>query len=300
MSMIRNIAAAALLAGGLVAPALAQTSPQEVRSQFASAPTLISRYGPGAEQFGELRVPPGRGPFPVAIVIHGGCWLSEMETLKGTAPIASALADRGIATWNIEYRRLGQEGGGWPGTWRDWGAATDHLRTLAKRYRLDLSRVVAIGHSAGAPAAVYLASRPRLGAGSEIRGRDPLRLAGAVAIDGPPDVTRLIGADADICGRPVIAPLMGGTPEQHPMRYLQASPSRNLPLATPVWLVSSSPVLQREWAEAYKAAAEAKGDRVWILYPAAGDHFNVVHTQRPQWREVQRLIIDRAFASRRR
>ncbi|HZG44928.1 MAG TPA: alpha/beta hydrolase [Allosphingosinicella sp.] len=280
--------------------AMAQTSPQEVEALPASAPTLISRYGPSPMQFGELRVPPGRGPFPVAIVIHGGCWLREFASVKGTAAIASALADRGIATWNIEYRALGDQGAGWPGTWQDWGAAADHLRTLAGRYPLDLKRVVAIGHSAGAPAAVYLAARPRLSAGSQIRGRDPLRLAGAVAIDGPPDITRLLGPDAEICGQPVIARLMGGTPEQHPMRYSQGSPGQNLPLGAPVWMVSASPVLRREWAEAYRTAAEAKGDRVGIVYPAGGDHFNVIHTGKPQWREVQRLIIDQAFAPRRR
>lgn len=299
--MIRRMLIVALTAGLAIPPlAQAQTRPAEVNRLPASPPTLISRYGPAPMQFGELRVPPGRGPFPVAIVIHGGCWLREMASQRISAPIASALTDRGIATWNIEYRALGDEGAGWPGTWRDWGAAADHLRTLARRHRLDLSRVVAVGHSAGAPAAAYLAMRPRLGASSEIRGRDPLRLTGAVAIDGPPDLSRLIGPDAAICGRPVIAPLMGGTPEQHPMRYLQASPGRNLPLGMPVTLVSSSPVLQREWAEAYKTAAEAAGDDVSILYPADGDHFNVIHPERPQWRAVQRAIIDHLFGPRRR
>lgn len=245
-------------------------------------------------------MPPGRGPFPVAIVIHGGCFSREFETLRGTAPIATALADRGIATWNIEYRRLGDAGAGWPGTWQDWGAAADHLRSLAGRHRLDLSRVVAVGHSAGAPAAVFLAARRRLPNRAPIRGRNPLPVSAVVAIDAPADITNLVGPDAQICGRPVIAPLMGGTPDQHPNRYRYASPTAQLPLGVPVWMVRSSPVLQEAWAESYRSAATARGDRVEVIVPAGGGHFNVIHTARPQWREVQRLIVDKAFAPRRR
>jgi acetyl esterase/lipase len=251
-------------------------------------------------QFGELRVPPGRGPFPVAIVIHGGCWLREFASVKGTAAIASALTERGIATWNIEYRALGDQGAGWPGTWQDWGAAADHLRTLARRHRLDLDRVVAVGHSAGAPAAVFLAARQRLAGSVPIRGRNPLRISSVVAIDAPADVTNLIGPDREICGQPVITRLMGGTPEQHPGRYRAVSPIAQLPLGVPVWMVRASPVLQEAWAESYRSAAVAKGDRVEVVVPVGGDHFNVIHTGRPQWREVQRLIVDKAFAVPRR
>src|SRR5262245_51324652 len=70
-------------------------------------------YGSDPLQFGDLRMPPGRGPFPVAIVIHGGCWLSRYSLVNST-PLADALRDAGIATWNIEYRRTEDSGGGWP------------------------------------------------------------------------------------------------------------------------------------------------------------------------------------------
>jgi pimeloyl-ACP methyl ester carboxylesterase len=260
LPMLKSLAAAlALVATAAPAPAQAQTSPQEVQALPATAPTLVTRYGSAPMQFGELRVPPGRGPFPVAIVIHGGCWLREFETVRGTAPIASDLTDRGIATWNIEYRALGDPGAGWPGTWRDWGAAADHLRTLARRHRLDLSRVVAVGHSAGAPAAVFLAARHRLPSSDPIRGRNPLRVSGVVAIDAPADITSLVGPDQEICGQPVIARLMGGSPAEHPARYRAASPVAQLPLGVPVWMIRSSPVLQEAWAESYRSAASAVG-----------------------------------------
>ncbi len=54
-------------------------------------------------------------------------------------PVAAALTEAGIATWNVEYRRLGNAGGGWPGTFQDVAHAADFLRTLAKGNDLDLT-----------------------------------------------------------------------------------------------------------------------------------------------------------------
>jgi acetyl esterase/lipase len=293
----------ALFVAALTTPAAgvsAQTSPSDVHAASVSPPTTIGRYGPAPEQFGELRMPPGRGPFPVAVIIHGGCWTRSFETLRGTSGIATALQARGIATWNIEYRALGDPGAGWPGTFLDWGAATDHLRVLARRHRLDLRRTIVVGHSAGAHAAAFVATRRRLPAGSEIRGGNPLRVRGAVLIDGPPDIAPFAGVDEQICGAPVISQLMGGTPAAQPARYRGSSPLTYLPLGIPLYLVAASPVLPREAAEAYRAAAEARGDRVEILAPAGGDHFNIIFPGRPQWSEVENFIVSRAVGTLRR
>ncbi|RSV20803.1 alpha/beta hydrolase [Sphingomonas sp. ABOLH] len=136
--------------------------PPQLHALPVTAPTLVEAYGPDPLQIGELRLPAGPGPFPVVMVIHGGCWTKGYETLAGTAPLASALTDKGVATWNIEYRQVGDTRGGWPGTFQDWGAALDHLRVLARTQPLDLKHVVTVGHSAGAHAALWLAARPRL------------------------------------------------------------------------------------------------------------------------------------------
>src|SRR3546814_2820812 len=101
--------------------------------------------GEAQRQCGELRVPQGKGPFPVAVVIHGGCWLEKFADLRNLAPVASDLPKIGIATWNIEYRR-NDNGGGWPATFTDVGSAVDHLRSLSKRYPLDLSRAIGRAH----------------------------------------------------------------------------------------------------------------------------------------------------------
>jgi acetyl esterase/lipase len=260
----------------------------------ATAPTAVQKYGSGALQFGELRLPPGEGRHPVVVVIHGGCWTKGFATLRNTAAIASELAKHGVATWNIEYRQVGDDGGGWPGTFLDWGAALDHLRVLEKSYPLDLSRVIVIGHSAGAHAALWLAGRGRLPAGGEIRGADPLRVFAAVAIDGPGDLAGFVGYDAQVCGQPVIVPLMGGTPAEQTERYRQASPQAMLPLGVRQCLVASS-VLTIEKAQEYRALAEKAGDAVEVLSFTDAGHFGVIAPGRKAWAAIQQWILERAI-----
>ena len=188
------------------------------------APSKVEAYGADPLQYGELRLPAGPGPFPVAVIIHGGCWTRGFATLRYMAPLASALAAKGVATWNVEYRQLGDNEAGWPGTFLDWAAATDHLRALAQKHPLDLSRVIAVGHSAGAQAALWLAARGRLPPTSAIRSGDPLKISAVVAIDGPVDLKAFIALDKFVCGKPVVSRLLGGSPEEVPGRYRESSP----------------------------------------------------------------------------
>lgn len=264
--------------------------PVEVAKLPSSAPTIVEAYGTDPLQFGELRLPPGRGPFPVAIIIHGGCFTKGFATLSYMAPIASALRHQGIATWNIEYREVGDVGGGWPGSFEDWAAATDHVRSLAKRYPLDLSRVVAVGHSAGASAALWIAGRETLPRSSEIRGGDPLRLIATFAIDGPADLAAWIGEDARICHMPVIAPLFGGAPAQVPEHYAQGNPLSLLPLKVPQVLIASS-VLTESDAATFKTQATAKGDTVTVLTLQDAGHFDMLAPADASWSQIEKLIL---------
>lgn len=265
----------------------------DINALPASDPALVQKYGTDPLQYGELRLPAGKGPFPVAVVIHGGCWTKGLATLRNTAPIASDLTKSGVATWNIEYRQVGDAGGGWPGTFLDWGAAVDHLRELGKSYPLDLSRVVVMGHSAGAHAALWVAARQRLTADSAIRGANPLPIHAAVAIDGPGDLAGFVGFDAHICGASVVVPLMGGTPAERPERYHQASPQALLPLGVPQFLISAV-VLTPDKAEEYQKLAQAKGDSVEVLILNTG-HFELIAPGQAAWNAVKHLILDRAF-----
>jgi len=268
--------------------------PRDVDALPSSTPTLVSAYGSDPLQVGELRLPPGKGPFPVVIVVHGGCWTKGFATWKNTAPLASALTGMGYATWNIEYRQMGDPGAGWPGTFRDWAAATDHLRILAKTQPISLKRVAVVGHSAGAHAALWIASRPHLPARSEIGSKRPLPISVTVGIDGPGDITSFVGFDAKICGKPVIAPLMGGLPQERPDRYRLASPVDNLPTSARQYLVTST-VLTPEAGERYRSLAAAKGQTVQVLDAKNGGHFDIIAPGSAAWKQQIEPFLAKAL-----
>jgi acetyl esterase/lipase len=155
-------------------------------------------YGTDPLQFGELGVPSTKGPHPVAVVVHGGCWVAKLGNMEERAvamemirPLAAALTEAGIATWNIEYRRLGHPGGGWPGTFHDVAHAADFVRTLARDHDLDLTRVIAIGHSAGGHLVMWLAARSKLRKTSDLYMDDPLRLTGVPSVGNARIVNRV-------------------------------------------------------------------------------------------------------------
>ena len=248
-------------------------------------------YGALPLQFGELRVPSTKGPHPVAIVIHGGCWLSRLGkyppqavALDNMRPLAAALTAAGIATWNIEYRRLGDEGGGWPGTFRDVAAAADHIRALAPTHGLDLSRAISIGHSAGAHFALWLAARPKLSATSELFTREPMRLAGVVSLDGPADLRATIALQRPVCGSPVITDLLGGTPEERPERYRDGSPIEQLPFGVPQ--VFFTGLMFDAHAAPYEAAVKRAGDSAETIASPKAGHFVFIDPQSEMWPRV--------------
>jgi acetyl esterase/lipase len=246
-------------------------------------------YGADPLQFGELRLPPGAGPHPVAVVIHGGCWRSAFD-LEHVASASAALAAAGVATWTLEYRRLGDPGGGWPGTFRDVALGTDHLRTLAERHSLDLGRVVLVGHSAGGHLALWLAARRGVPQGSAISSPDPLPVRGVVSLAGITDL-RAYGAGAGGC-HSAVAPLLGGTPAEVPSRYSEASPIEMLPLGVPTRLVHGAldPIVPLEQSLDFEERARASGDdsEAWIVRDAG--HFELIAPGSAAWPHVERAV----------
>jgi len=249
-------------------------------------------YGSDPLQFGELRLAAGPGPHPVAVVIHGGCWLAEYD-LGYISALAAALAEAGVATWSIEYRRVGDPGGGWPGTFTDVAAAADHLRGLAAGHHLDLSRVVAVGHSAGGHLALWLAARHGLAADDPLRGPSPLPLAGVVALAGIPDLAAFAAPEG--CGA-AVAPLLGGEPAGVPERLHRASPIERLPLGLPQVLIVGAldTVVPPEQAERYAAAAAAAGEMVRVLPITAAGHFELVVPGSVAWPSVRDAVLELA------
>src|SRR5262245_9860411 len=253
-------------------------------------------YGSNEFQFGELRLPKaakcalgamGDGPHPVAIVIHGGCWMSQYG-LSYMGHLSAALAESGVATWSVEYRRIGNEGGGWPGTFVDVSRAADHLRALAKTYPLDLKRVIATGHSAGGHLALWLATRKNLPKDSPVYSSDPLPLLGVVSIAGITDLRRT-GTACD--GN--VAQLMGGSADDKAAIYNLASPIELLPLGIPYAIVQgdSDPIIPLAMARDYADAAKKKGDDAKLVVIEKAGHFEVVDPKSFAWAAVKDEVL---------
>ena len=168
----------------------------------------------------------------------------------------------------------------------------DYLRTLAKTQPLDLNRVVLIGHSAGAHEVLWAASRAKLPANSPIHAAHPLPIKAVVAIDGPGTIAPFVGIDAQVCGKPVIVPLMGGTPAEQPARYKDVSAQDHLPLGVPQYLVQGA---LGQLMQPHVDAAKAAGDKVETLAPAGADHFDIVTPSAPNGQAVIDFVVTRAF-----
>lgn len=267
---------------------------EQIAALPTPAPDHRESYGSDPLQFGELRLPEGPGPHPVAVFIHGGCWRSEYD-LRHVASASEALTRAGIAVWTIEYRRIGDPGGGWPGTFQDVARATDHLRSLAQRFPLNLDRVITMGHSAGGHLALWLAARDQLPAASPIAGPDPLPLHGVVSLAGIPDL-RAYSAGSGSCNASVPR-LLGGTPQEVPERYAQASPFELLPLAVPQRLVhgGSDPTVPVEQSREHAERARARGDDARLEIIEGAGHFDVIAPFTPAWRSVERAARELLF-----
>jgi acetyl esterase/lipase len=246
-------------------------------------------YGLEARQFGELRLPPGPGPHPVAICLHGGFWRARYD-LAYLGHVCAALTARGIATWNVEYRGIGHSGGGWPGTFLDVAHAADYVRTLAHVHSLDLDRVLTLGHSAGGQLALWLAGRRNIAPASPLHVPDPLRPRAAVALAGVLDLAR---AQELRLSDDVTHTLLGGTPEDVPERYAAASPITLLPLGVRQLLIhgTADDSVPFAMSERYAAAAATAGDPVTLLALPDTGHFEPVDPEACEWPMVLDAIL---------
>ena len=243
-------------------------------SSFPNPPAdHVIAYGQNDLQFGELRLPSGQGPFPVMVLIHGGCWLSAYD-IAHIRKLAAAFTKEGIATWTIEYRRVGDPGGGWPGTFDDVDAGADHLATLAGQFNLDLDRVIVAGHSAGGHLAIWLANRPSQWP-AQIQPTAVLALAPAA------DLAWL--HQQQVCGN-VIDKLMGGSPEQYPQRYQAASGTQRLPLQVPQYIVIGQH--DKSWAPVghmYVEQARQHGNSPQVINASESGHFEMIDPDSTTW-----------------
>lgn len=273
----RRAAALALLLGAIPQPMPAQILSTREAMAIPSRPADHRiAYGPGAEQFGDLRLPSGPGRHPVVALVHGGCWLAAYG-LDYLGAIADALAEAGIATWSIEFRRVGSPGGGWPGTMRDVGVAIDYLRVLATSHPLDLGRVALSGHSAGGHLVLWAAARGKQPPSSPLHSADPLPVRGVVALAPIADLAASVTAEYPLCNGSA-AQLMGGSPVEVADRYALASPSELLPLGVPYVIVNGAedPIVPVAHVTAFAERARRAGDQVRLEIVPASGHFEPV------------------------
>ena len=249
-------------------------------------------YGADPNQFGELWVPAGKGRFPVVVLIHGGCWQAELPGTILMDYMAADLRAKGVAVWNLEYRRIGHSGGGYPGTFLDVAAGVDKLRGLAKARNLDLSRVVVAGHSAGGQLAAWTAARGRLPKTSPLYVAEPLPIRAAVTIDGINDLKAYRAEGPGRCGEPrTVDDLVKGAPQQTP--YADTSPRELLPTKVPQVVMSGAldPIVPVKFARDYAAAAMRLGTRTeLVVYPDAG-HFEPIDPATSAGRAVDDKLV---------
>lgn len=249
-----------------------------------SADERIS-YGDSDQQFIDLWLPQDEYEpvAPIVILIHGGCWLEQYD-IAHIRPLATAIADNGFAVWAIEYRRLGQAGGGWPGTFTDIAAAVDKLEAYS-HLRLDRKRVVLAGHSAGGQLALWAAGRSRLLSGQVLHRDRPFMPRGAVGLAAITDLAAYARGDNDC--QASTPTLMGGWAGEVPERYAQASPAE-LGTDIPVVLIQgiADTIVPPEQAAAMPAAEQ-------LMFEMAG-HFDLIHTGTPVFPKLievlQRLV----------
>lgn len=273
---------------------------------LSAEPTTI-KYGTEPTSFGELQLPDSKaGPFPVAVLIHGGCWRSDRGSTASFRAIANALAADGIATWNIEFRRVGHDGGGWPGTFLDLGKAVELLPKLSREHPLDLNRIVLVGHSSGGHFAAWLATRKRLPRTSAIRGEPAVDFRGVVMADAfiDPLVVDSKGVDGTLyCDDPVLERLVGGRPEARAEQVREISPIAWLPWSTSQEYVVSSrryPVTPpRPLADGrttmampdYPALARAAGDAVNVDVVEDAGHGDFTKADTAAFEAVRRAVL---------
>lgn len=238
------------------------------------------RYGSDENQFIDLRLPGEEASHPLMMFLHGGFWRARYD-LGYAGHLCAALTGKGIATANVEYRRVGNAGGGWPGTFADVRAAYQFLLQHAERYGWDTKRVVAAGHSAGGELALCLGAHE-----SGVRG--VVSLAGVIDLQ---------QAYALHLSNDAIVEFLGGTPAEVKDHYREADPMKCW-IRAKQWIVHGSAddivpaAFSRDYVREKRKQKEKQKEKedVELIEIAGAGHFDVVDPRSAAWKDVERAV----------
>src|SRR4051794_14951364 len=239
-------------------------------------------YGSDPNQFFDLRLPKGhKPPHPLLINIHGGYWRAKYN-LEHAGHLCAALALDGIATANLEYRRVGNDGGAWPGTFADVRSAYHVLLQNAHPHNLDSSKIVVMGHSAGGQLALCLAAH-------EARVESVISLAGVVDLQRAYELH--LSNDA-------VVEFLRGTPAEVPDHYREANPMQlSIAHARQLLMHGESddvvpPAFSRDYVSAKQKRKGSEKEDAQLLEIAGADHFALIDPQSSAWTQVRRAVLD--------
>jgi len=308
---IASVSAAALILTACVAAAPDPSGSSEEQSMPAEATSFLNqsdldiverlpstvpnarvRYDDNPLTYGDLRLPASgdkAADHPLVVLIHGGAWESSY-TAEYFGQLAEALTDAGVATWNLEFRRLNNPGSAYPGMFLDIAHGVDFVRELAKEYPVDLDNVVLLGHSSGAQLAAWAAGRNNIPVDSELYSADPLDVRGVIDLAG---VLDLEGAFA--AGRNDILQVVGAVDAAGlAARAATTSPIALLPLGVPQTLIigtEDSP-WRLEAHDRYLTEGIRSGDTVELVTLKGANHFDVVDVCSPAWIPIVTAVLE--------
>ena len=236
-------------------------SSEDILTQPPPPPDQRMAYGADPNQFVEVRIPKGKGPHPVLLNIHGGYWRAKYD-LTHAGHLCEALRLSGVATFNLEYRRVGNQGGAWPGTFDDIRSGYRFVQQLSSKFSLDFKRLAVMGHSAGGQLALCLA-------GHETSVQRVISLAGVVNLQKAFELH--LSNDA-------VVDFMGGKPSEVPEHYREADPTELNIRHARQWMIHGAaddivpPAFSRDYVELKKK----KGETVQLVEIAGAGHFEVI------------------------
>jgi len=288
------LASAAILLSGM--PVMADPSRlltwADLTGRPRPSPDATISYGADPYQKVDVWLPKQAGMHPVVLMVHGGCWQTSIADRTLMNWIADDLRARGIAVWNIDYRGVDRAGGGYPGTFADAAAAADALAAHADRYRLDMRRIVAVGHSAGGHLALWIAARPKLPASSTLQSPRPVRIAHVISLGGLPDLEATAASPDNGCGPAIVARLTGPKTNKRADVFADTSVPRLLPIGVPQDLVNGEDdrIIPMRLGTDYAAQATRAGDRATLHRIDRTGHVELTAPDSAAWASTRPLI----------